>query len=114
MVILTRMASVALILGSAALFASNASAQAANQAANREAAAAAAAQRQGQLNTQGPEQYQKNALARCQRQPEGTAREACEKRVLGSGDTTTRGSVEGGGKLRRNTMKVPAPEAAKN
>ncbi|MDM0001859.1 hypothetical protein QTI24_24840 [Variovorax sp. J22P240] len=108
MMTIARIASVAFILGSAALAASNSSAQA-----SREAGAAAEAKRQGQLTTKGDEQYQKNALARCQRQPAGTAREACEKRVMGTGETTTRGSVEGGGKLRSNTMQVPAPEAPK-
>lgn len=105
-----RIASVALISGSVTLAASYSFAQ---SPAEREAAAAAQAKRQGKLPTKGEEQYQKNALARCQRQPEGTAREACEKRVLGTGDTTTRGSVEGGGKLRTNTMQVPASEAPK-
>lgn len=109
MMTIARIASIAFLLGSAALAASNSSAQSSNS----EAAAAAQAKRQGQLSTKGEEQYQQNALARCQRQPAGTAREACEKRVLDSGDTTTRGSVEGGGKLRSNTMQVPAPEAPK-
>lgn len=108
MMTFARIASMALIAGSAALAASHTFAQA-----NREAAAAAQAKSQGQLTTKGDEQYQKNALARCQRQPAGTAREACEKRVLGEGETTTRGSVEGGGKLRTNTMQVPAAEAPK-
>jgi hypothetical protein len=106
---IARIAWVALISGSAALAASYSIAQ----SSNREDAAAAQAKSQGQLNTKGEEQYQQNALARCQRQPAGTAREACEKRVLGTGDTTARGSVEGGGKLRTNTMQVPAPEAPK-
>lgn len=108
MMSIARIASVALIAGISGLAASQVSAQS-----NREAAAAAQAKSQGQLNTKGDEQYQKNALARCQRQPAGTAREACEKRVLGEGDTTVRGSVESGGKLRSNTMQVPAQEPSK-
>ena len=80
------------------------------EACQRERAAAAQAKSQGQLTTKGDEQYQKNALARCQNQPEGAARDACVKRATGEGDTTVRGSVEGGGKMRSNTMEVPAPK----
>ena len=76
--------------------------------------AAAQAKRQGKLPTKGDEQYLQNALKRCERQPEGTARDACVKRVTDAGDTTTRGSVEGGGKIRTNNMQVPATEAPKN
>ncbi|MBO9513019.1 MAG: hypothetical protein J7549_02790 [Variovorax sp.] len=107
-----RIASVVLLTGSVALAATASFAQ--SSPSEREAAAAAQAKRQGKLPTKGEEQYQKNALKRCERQPAGTAREACEKRVLGTGDTTTRGSVEGGGKMRTNTMQVPATEAPKN
>lgn len=70
----------------------------------REAAAAQEAKRQGQLKSTGG--YQENALARCQRQPP-EARAACEKRVLGTGNTTIKGSVKGGGKIRRNESPVP-------
>lgn len=73
----------------------------------REAAAAQEAKRQGQLNSPGG--YEQNALARCQRQP-ASAREACEKRVRGTGNTTISGSVQGGGKLRRTEVPVPAPK----
>lgn len=72
----------------------------------REAAAAQDAKSRGKLNSTGG--YDENALARCQSQPAGTARDACEKRVLGTGDTQVRGSVEGGGTIRRNEMQVPA------
>jgi len=112
MMAFARIASVVLLSGSAALAVTYSFAQ--SSPSDREAAAAAQAKRQGKLPTKGDEQYQKNALARCERQPAGTAREACEKRVLGTGDTTTRGSVEGGGKVRTNTMQVPATEAPKN
>lgn len=71
----------------------------------REAAAAQEAKRQGQLKSPGG--YEQNALARCQRQPE-SARAACEKRVLGTGNTTISGSVQGGGKIRRTEVPVPA------
>lgn len=72
----------------------------------REAAAAQEAERQGRLNSPGG--YDQNALARCQRQPE-SARTACEKRVLGTGNTSISGSVQGGGKLRRTEVQVPPP-----
>ena len=109
MTIMFRIASMALIASSAVFVSSHSAAQ----PSSREAAAAAQAKAQGQLDTQGEAQYRQNALARCQRQPAGTARDACEKRVLGEGDTATRGSVESGGKLRSNTMQLPATEAPK-
>jgi hypothetical protein len=77
----------------------------------REAAAAQEAKRQGTLNSPGG--YEQNAMKRCQRQPEGSAREACMHRVKGSaGHTTTTGSVKGGGKMHRHEMHMPAQEAA--
>lgn len=80
-------------------------------ACQREAGAAAQAQQQGKLNSPGG--YSENALKRCNRQPEGAARDACVKRVTGTGDTEVRGSVKGGGKLRTNEMPVPAADAPK-
>ncbi|MDM0053918.1 hypothetical protein [Variovorax sp. J22R115] len=112
MMAFARIASVVLLLSYAALGSSYSFAQ--TSPSEREAAAAAQAKRQGKLPTKGDEQYQKNALQRCERQPEGTARDACVKRVTAAGDTTTRGSVEGGGKMRTNTMQVPATDAPKN
>lgn len=74
----------------------------------REKAAAQNATRQGQLQSGG--NFEQNALARCQRQPAGDARTACEKRVTGSGHSQVRGSVAGGGKIRSTEMPVqPAP-----
>ena len=75
----------------------------------REAAAAKQAKQQGNLNSTGG--YEENALARCQRQP-ADARAACEKRVRGTGNTEIRGSVQGGGKIRRTETPVPAPAPA--
>ena len=112
MMAFARITSVVLLLSYAALGSSYSFAQ--TSPSERETAAAAQAKRQGKLPTKGDEQYQKNALKRCERQPEGTARDACVKRVTGAGDTTTRGSVEGGGKMRTNTMQVPATDAPKN
>jgi len=77
----------------------------------REAAAAQEAMRQGRLNSPGG--YEENAMKRCQRQPEGSAREACMHRMQGTGGhTKTTGSVKGGGKLHRHEMPMPAKEAA--
>src|SRR5689334_17551025 len=61
-------------------------------ACKREKAAAAHAKSQGKLTTKGEEQYQANALKRCEAQPEGPARESCRQRVMGEGNTTTSGS----------------------
>jgi hypothetical protein len=74
----------------------------------REAAAADQAKRQGTLNSPGG--YEENALLRCERQPEGAAREACIQRVQGEGNTETRGSVPGGGVIRRTETPLPAPK----
>ncbi|SFM03545.1 hypothetical protein [Variovorax sp. OV329] len=94
--------SVALIAASAALAGMpQAQAQTASQ---REAAAATQAKSQGQLNTKGQDQYQQNALRRCERQPAGAARESCQQRVMGQGNTTTTGSVQSGGILSTNEL----------
>ncbi|MDO4769992.1 MAG: hypothetical protein Q4A11_06460 [Brachymonas sp.] len=54
----------------------------------------AAAARASKFSEQNGERYVRNALARCQRLPEGY-KQACEERVRGAGTHT--GSVEGGG-----------------
>jgi hypothetical protein len=77
-------------------------------ACKREKAAAAHAKSKGKLTTKGEEQYQANALKRCERQPEGPARDSCRERVMGKGNTTTTGSVKGGGTLSTNEITVPA------
>lgn len=113
-----RLMSTVMFAGSAALFSAGAFAQPGNcddpridrAACFREKAAAQEKERQGLPPSRG--NYSENALKRCLRHPEGKARKACEKRVLGKGNTTTRGSVVGGGKLRRNEMAVPAPAPA--
>jgi hypothetical protein len=83
------------------------------EACKRERAAAAQAKSQGELRTKGQDQYQENALRRCDNQPEGPARESCRQRVMGQGNTTMSGSVEGGGRVKRNEMPVTPPDAAK-
>ncbi|WP_143044824.1 hypothetical protein [Variovorax sp. YR216] len=106
-------ASRALVAGGAVMVAASAFAQATvtcedprvdRTACYREAAAAQEAKRQGRLNSPGG--YDENALRRCQHQPAGHARTACEKRVTGAGNTKVHGSVQGGGKIRRNEMPV--------
>jgi len=77
----------------------------------REAAAAQDAKQRGKLNSPGG--YDENALKRCNRQPEGAARDACVKRVTGAGTTHVTGSVKGGGKLRTTEMPVPASTPSK-
>ncbi|NML47088.1 hypothetical protein HHL11_25305 [Ramlibacter sp. G-1-2-2] len=79
-------------------------------ACQRERGAATQAKSQGKLATKGEDQYQANALKRCERQPEGAARESCHQRVMGTGNTTVSGSVKGGGELRTNEITVPAGE----
>lgn len=110
MMSIARIVLAAMLSGSSLLVLSSAFAQAPTCDANcqREAAAAGRAKSQGNLNTQGPDQYQQNALRRCERQPAGTPREACEKRVLGTGETSVRGSVQSGARLQTNTLQVPA------
>ena len=71
----------------------------------REAAAAQEAERRGKLTSVGG--YDETR-SRCQRQPV-EAREACVKRVQGTDNTTIRGSVQGGGMIRRTETPVPAP-----
>jgi hypothetical protein len=83
------------------------------EACKREKAAAAHAKSQGKLTTKGEEQYQANALKRCEAQPEGPARESCRQRVMGEGNTTVTGSVKGGGMLSTNEITVPATDAPK-
>jgi hypothetical protein len=62
----------------------------------REAGAALAEARRGRLDD-GPAQYQKNALIRCEGLP-SEERDACQARMQGQG--TTRGSVAEGGIYR--------------
>ena len=70
----------------------------------REAGAARQAAAQGQLTT-APD-YRQNALARCGLQPPSD-RQACEQRVLGTGDTGIQGSVLGGGVIRETVTPLP-------
>lgn len=75
----------------------------------REAGAAREAARKGQLDN-GPVDYQRNALARCQPLPPDQ-RADCVDRMQGRG--TTSGSVEDGGVYREKvTREVGVPPAA--
>lgn len=69
----------------------------------REAGAAYAQARQGRLNStgDGPDQWSRNALLRCQAQPPED-RELCERRVR---EGQVSGSVEGGGRLTTLTVR---------
>lgn len=71
----------------------------------REAAAARAEERSGRMHRgEGMDQYQRNALARCEvfREPED--RRSCVERVR---TAPVSGSVEGGGVLREYSEQVP-------
>lgn len=69
-----------------------------------EAKNALAAARRGGLKA-APDQYQQNALRRCDAH-QGDDRIACEARILGEGDVKS--DVEAGGVLRKSIMVTPA------
>lgn len=71
----------------------------------REAVAARDAARKGLLTTETPQALRDNAVQRCQAQPDGAERAACERMVQGGG--TVSGSVGAGGELREITTVVP-------
>lgn len=74
----------------------------------REAAAARQAERQGQLGgAQSADQYERNALARCQVFKTDDDRNSCVQRVR-HGQVS--GSVQGGGILMESTEQVPVPQ----
>lgn len=70
----------------------------------QEAVNALAEAKRGQLNN-APDQYQKNALRRCESHT-GDDRLACEARILGQGDIT--GGAQAGGILRKSITVKPA------
>lgn len=70
----------------------------------REAGNALAEAKRGALQN-GPTQYQRNAMARCNVH-QGDDRIACEARILGQGDITT--GAEAGGLLRESILVKPA------
>lgn len=74
----------------------------------REAGAAQQAARQGQLTSASD--YTANALARCAVHAP-VERTACEARITGAGQSSTQGSVMGGGVIRESvtTVVTPAP-----
>ncbi|WP_151633529.1 hypothetical protein [Noviherbaspirillum aerium] len=74
----------------------------------REAAAARAEVRSGQLPEGRNDEYQRNALARCQALPT-TDQELCRRRTLGEG--TVSGSVSGGG-IYREYREITVPDAS--
>ncbi len=72
----------------------------------REATAAQAERRRGNLTQESPETKAENAARRCDRLPE-SQRENCRAMMAGEGNTTTEGSVSGGGVLRQKEIEVP-------
>lgn len=70
----------------------------------REAKNALAEARRGAL-TSAPDQYQQNALRRCDAH-QGEDRIACQARILGEGDVQS--GVEAGGILRKSVTVTPA------
>ena len=70
-----------------------------------EAGNALAAARRGSLSAAAPDQYQQNALQRCDAH-QGDDRIACVARILGEGDVKS--GVEAGGVLRKSIMVKPA------
>jgi hypothetical protein len=69
----------------------------------REAGSALAEAKRGQLND-APDQYQTNALRRCEKHT-GDDRLACEARILGQGDITS--GTQAGGVLRKSITVTP-------
>jgi hypothetical protein len=69
----------------------------------REAGSALADAKRGQLNDL-PDQYQTNALRRCETHT-GDDRVACEARILGQGDITR--GTQAGGVLRESIIVTP-------
>ncbi|HUD33012.1 MAG TPA: hypothetical protein VMR43_08350 [Variovorax sp.] len=74
----------------------------------REAGAARQEAQRGGLSNAGAATEDRNALARCQLQPTADRAE-CEARVKGTGQTSTQGSVLGGGMIRETVTPLPAP-----
>lgn len=70
----------------------------------REAGSALAGARKGHL-VNAPDQYQQNALQRCQDHA-GDDRQACEARILGEGDVSR--GTQAGGLLRESVTVTPA------
>ncbi len=73
----------------------------------REVVAAQQAARHNNLTSE-PGSYQANASARCRFQPVAD-RADCEARVRGTGNSSSEGSVMGGGILRETVTPLPAP-----
>ena len=70
-----------------------------------EATNALAAARRGSLSAAAPDQYQENALQRCDAH-QGDDRIACVARILGEGNVES--GVMDGGLLRKSILVVPA------
>jgi hypothetical protein len=77
-----------------------------------EAVSARDAARKGLLTTETPEELVESAKRRCQVQPAGPDRVACERMAQGEG--TVSGSVAAGGEMRELTTVVPATKKPKS
>lgn len=71
----------------------------------REAGAARDEARKGNLATPAPAAADSNATDRCKAQP-AADQAACIQRITGAGNTTTQGSVAGGGVIRETVTPV--------
>lgn len=78
----------------------------------REAGAAKQEAARGGLTTNGPGGNQANAMERCQSLPAADKAD-CEARIRGAANSSTSGSVMGGGVIRETVTPVPAPAPAK-
>jgi hypothetical protein len=77
----------------------------------REAGAALHESRRGGLTTSA--QLEANAMSRCQSLPDAD-REDCRSRVKNDGNTTVKGTVQGGGVIKETTTRyVMTPEGEK-
>ena len=80
------------------------------EACRREAGAARQEAQRGGLAPAG--EAEKNALARCQLLQAASDRSDCEARIRGAANSSSSGSVMGGGVVRETVTPVPAPAPA--
>ncbi|OUM04103.1 hypothetical protein [Variovorax sp. JS1663] len=77
------------------------------EACRREAGAARQESQRGGLTPAG--EAEANALARCQMLQKPSDRVDCEARIRGASNSSSSGSVMGGGVIRETVTPVPAP-----
>lgn len=81
-------------------------------ACQREAGAAKQEAARGGLTSPAPSSQEANALARCQGLAGGDKAD-CEARMRGDANSSSSGSVMGGGVIRETVTPVPAPAPSK-